>query len=63
MTDLQLKHRVAELESRVEDLEAQLDYAQAVAGIKRGLAEAQRKQGTPAREWARKIRAKHKLPR
>ena len=47
MTVLELKHRVAELDSRLDD-RWQLAYAQALAGIKRGLAEADRRQGTPA---------------
>lgn len=63
MTVVQLKNRVAELESRVGDLEAELDHAQAVAGIKRGLSEADKKQGIPARTWAAKVRMRHRLSR
>lgn len=63
MTVLELKDRVAELESRLDDLEAQLAHAQAVAGIKRGLSEAEKKQGISARAQARSASTRHKLPR
>ena len=60
MTVSELLTRVTELESRVTTLEEQLDFAQAVAGIKRGLEQIDRGEYLPAREWAEKVRAKHK---
>jgi hypothetical protein len=63
MTVRELQNRMQKLESRVMTLEQELDYAQAVAGITRGLKQADKGMGTPAREWAEKVRSKHKLPK
>ena len=62
MTVSELENRVIKLEAKVATLEQELDFAQAVAGIKRGQAQADRGLGIPARQWAEKVRAKHKLP-
>lgn len=61
MTVAQLQSRVAKLEIKVATLEEQLERSEAVAGIKRGLASFDRGDFMPAREWAKKVRAKHKL--
>jgi predicted transcriptional regulator len=63
MTVAEMKTRLTELESRVATLEEELDYAQTVAGIKRGLEQIDRGEYMPARKWAEQTRAKHKLPR
>jgi hypothetical protein len=62
MTAAEMQDRIIKLETRVETLERELDHAQAVAGIKRGLAQADAGMGISARQWADKVRAKHKLP-
>ena len=62
MTDTEMQERIIKLETRMEMLERELDHAQAVAGIKRGLAQADAGVGIPARQWAEEVRAKHKLP-
>ncbi len=62
MTVAQLEFRITELEAQVATLRDELDYAQAVAGIKRGLQQIDRGEYMPAREWAEKVRVKHKLP-
>ena len=58
----ELVERVTELEAKVARLEEQLDFAQAVEGIRRGLAEADRGEGVPLREFDARFRAKHKIP-
>jgi hypothetical protein len=62
MTVNEMEARIMKLETRVETLERELDHAQAVAGIKRGLAQADAGMGIPARQWAEKVRVKHRLP-
>lgn len=58
----ELKGRIAALEEEVACLRAQWERLEVRAAIQQGLAEADRGLGRPAKEWARKVRAKHKLP-
>ena len=58
----ELVERVAMLETKMARLEEQLDFAQAVEGIRRGLDEANRGEGMPLREFDAQFRAKHKIP-
>jgi PHD/YefM family antitoxin component YafN of YafNO toxin-antitoxin module len=46
-----------------QELTDKIDEAEAVAGIKRGLAEAKAGKGRPAREAVDAIRKKHRIPR
>lgn len=46
-----------------QELADRLDEAEAVTGIKRGLAEAKAGKGRPAREALDAIRKKHRIPR
>ena len=46
-----------------QDMADRLDEAEAITGIKRGLAEAKAVKGRPAREALEAIRKKHRIPR
>ena len=46
-----------------QDMADRLDEAEAITGIKRGLAEARAGKGRPAREALEAIRKKHRIPR
>lgn len=46
-----------------QDMADRLDEAEAITGIKRGLAEAKAGKGRPAREALEAIRKKHRIPR
>jgi|WetSurMetagenome_2_1015567.scaffolds.fasta_scaffold424185_1 predicted transcriptional regulator len=61
MTVAELESRVATLEQRVTNLQDQLDRAQMLAGIKRGLDAADAGRMAPAREVLEKLRQKHKI--
>ena len=57
-----LQSRIVALEEEVATLREQWERLEVRAAIRQGLDEADRGLGTPAKEWARKTRAKHKLP-
>ncbi len=63
MTVSELESRVTSLEAEVEELRRQLDYTQALAGIKRGLDEADRGLGTPLQQVDEQLRTKYSIPR
>ena len=58
----ELQTKVASLEQRMQDLSKQVERLEVQSAIKRGLEEIDRGEGTPARVWAKKVRAKYKLP-
>jgi hypothetical protein len=57
-----LKERVAALEADMEMIKEELDRAQALAGIERGIRAMHRGDGVPAREGMEKLRKKFKIP-
>jgi hypothetical protein len=57
------RNRVLELEAEVSTLKEKLEYAEAVAGIKRGQEEAARGLGQPLRQMDEQMRAKYRIPR
>ena len=59
----EMRVRIEELEAEVASLKQKLDYAEAVAGIKRGQEDVARGKMTPLREVDRKMRAKYGIPR
>jgi hypothetical protein len=62
MTVAELESRVTSLEAEVARLKEKLEYAEACAGIQRGLDEANRGLGKPAREVLERLRIKHNIP-
>ena len=60
MTLSQVERRLEALEKQVGDLRQQLDYQQAVEGIRRGLESAARGEGESARATFAAIRRKHR---
>jgi hypothetical protein len=59
MPGTNLKDRVAALEADMEYLKVELDRAQALAGIERGIRAMHRGDGVPAREGMEKLRQKY----
>ena len=59
----ELQSRLAALEAEVSTLRERVDYAEALAGIKRGLDEAHRGLGTPLKQVDERMRAKYGIPR
>jgi predicted transcriptional regulator len=63
MTPAELQSRVSALEDEIASLKEKLEYAQTIAGINRGLDEADRGLGIPLREADQQLRAKYNIPR
>ncbi|HUO09865.1 MAG TPA: hypothetical protein VM008_16295 [Phycisphaerae bacterium] len=63
MTVAELEARLTAAQREIVRLEAELEHAQAVAGIKRGLDEANRGLGKPLREVDEELRTKYNIPR
>jgi predicted transcriptional regulator len=61
MTVAELQSRVTELEARVATLEEQLERADIRAAISRGRRDADEGRIVPARELIEQLRAKHQL--
>ena len=59
MTTAKIESRLATLEADVAFLRQRLEYAEAVAGIKRGLDELNRGLGRPAKDVVRELRSKN----
>ena len=57
----ELVRRISALEERVALLETEWERTQIQAAIRRGLDEMDRGMAMPAKEWAKKTRAKHNL--
>lgn len=62
MPGANLKERVAALEADMEVIKEELDRAQALVGIERGIRAMHRGDGLPAREAMEKLRKKYKIP-
>ena len=63
MTLGQIAKRLTALEKQIGSLQNQLDYQQAVEGIRRGLDSVDRGEGEPVRKAFAKIRRKHSARR
>jgi predicted transcriptional regulator len=63
MTISELQQRVEQLEGENSALREKLDYAEAVAGIKRGLEQVNKGQMKPLRQVDEELRAKYKIAR
>jgi predicted transcriptional regulator len=62
MTNPDFESRMALLEAEVAEIREKLDEVEMMAGIERGLDEANRGLGRPAIEVVQELRAKYKLP-
>jgi hypothetical protein len=60
---VELQTRLAALEAEVLTLRERVEYAETLAGIKRGLDEANRGLGTPLKQVDQQLRAKYGIAR
>ncbi len=63
VSTVELQTRLAALEAEVSTLKERVEYAEALAGIRRGLAEADRGLGAPLKQVDDRLRAKYGIKR
>ncbi len=63
VSTIELQTRLAALEAEVSTLKERVEYAEALAGVKRGLAEADRGLGSPLKQVDDRMRAKYGISR
>jgi hypothetical protein len=63
LSNAELQARLSALEAEVSELKNRVEYAEALAGIKRGLDEARRGLGAPLKQVDEHLRAKYGIPR